>query len=487
MSEPLTKLQTNNESSSSSTTATDNLNSNYKKQKSNQESTPTKTKATTNTNNFTKTKPFKREKLLLKNSKSLDTTNNSSQKNTEVNSLSLHKNNTNHSIKNLNRIQLSPLSDNNENLNNNISNGNNESNSNSNSIPALIHPIESPVYGGQPVTITLPFDLAKQANLSQKTVQRIYRKQKALHKIEKFRRKLEELELKKEGSEDPHDRSPEELEQQILEQKEIIKSSESYKLPSLFVLITGSTQRHLCELKIRKIANNFVSFCSILPEHEPPEKTKISLIVWRNNQLQKSNSAESSVTGVSKNDNNNKSNSNSNPKLNEPLSSAMTLTSNFSYIIDQTCYLSVYLAQSVYNLDALEDWDAIEGPQFSLAQEDFATLDQRLCCAFDHLFLPENWTVMGSSEEPIESQSQPRETLLHFAARLGLEQLTALLITKPRSVYAVNIKNRHGELPLDIARKNRIKICGALKQGDQSQGSYNQENPFTKIEELLLG
>ena len=77
--------------------------------------------------------------------------------------------------------------------------------------------------------------------------------------------------------------------------------------------------------------------------------------------------------------------------------------------------------------------------QFSLAQEDFTTLDQRLCAAFDHLFLPDNWTITGNSDENVKNQLDNRETLLHFAARLGLEKTILLLMTKARSRYAINI------------------------------------------------
>ena len=52
-------------------------------------------------------------------------------------------------------------------------------------------------------------------------------------------------------------------------------------------------------------------------------------------------------------------------------------------------------------MDSLEDWDFIQGPNFSLEREDFDTLDERLTSAFQHLILPPNWSVLGSIESGI--------------------------------------------------------------------------------------
>jgi len=43
--------------------------------------------------------------------------------------------------------------------------------------------------------------------------------------------------------------------------------------------------------------------------------------------------------------------------------------------------------KSVHDVESLEDWDEIRGTGFSLCNEDFATLDERLCAAFHHLLL----------------------------------------------------------------------------------------------------
>lgn len=57
--------------------------------------------------------------------------------------------------------------------------------------------------------------------------------------------------------------------------------------------------------------------------------------------------------------------------------------------------LHLHYLFSVHDLEGLEDWDYIQGPQFSLADEDFPTLDERLTSAFHHLILPPNWNLLG--------------------------------------------------------------------------------------------
>ena len=45
----------------------------------------------------------------------------------------------------------------------------------------------------------------------------------------------------------------------------------------------------------------------------------------------------------------------------------------------------------------------------------------------------------------------PRETLFHFAARLGLSTFVTFLLEKPGAEACLNLKNRHNELATDIA------------------------------------
>ena len=47
----------------------------------------------------------------------------------------------------------------------------------------------------------------------------------------------------------------------------------------------------------------------------------------------------------------------------------------------------------------------------------------------------------------------PRETLFHFAARLGLSTFVTLLLEKNGAESCLQLKNQHGELAKDIAEE----------------------------------
>jgi len=50
----------------------------------------------------------------------------------------------------------------------------------------------------------------------------------------------------------------------------------------------------------------------------------------------------------------------------------------------------------------------------------------------------------------------PRETLFHFAARLGLSTFVTLLLEKDGAQECLILKNRYGELAEDIARQRQF-------------------------------
>ncbi|CAG5113442.1 Oidioi.mRNA.OKI2018_I69.chr2.g7552.t1.cds [Oikopleura dioica] len=115
--------------------------------------------------------------------------------------------------------------------------------------------------------------------------------------------------------------------------------------------IEGSRQRHICStIQHPKIPNAVV--CAV-PEHEPAEECSLSLIFFGT--------------------------------VNECIE--IIPIGRLKYQTDQTQLLAVYLAKSVHDVESLEDWDEIRGTGFSLCDEDFATLDDRLCAAFHHLLL----------------------------------------------------------------------------------------------------
>ena len=141
----------------------------------------------------------------------------------------------------------------------------------------------------------------------------------------------------------------------------------------------------------------------------------------------------------------------------------------FSYETDQTQLLAVYLAQSVHDVESLEDWDEIRGEGFSLCDEDFTTLDDRLSCAFHHLLLPENWSLLGDHKDQVA-----RETLYHFCVRLRLVKFMRLLFTKPGAKLCLQIPNRHSELPRSLASNRQHEELHRILSDDSAVDRYAQ-------------
>ncbi|CAH1796674.1 unnamed protein product [Owenia fusiformis] len=125
-------------------------------------------------------------------------------------------------------------------------------------------------------------------------------------------------------------------------------------------------------------------------------------------------------------------------------------TGQFFYMKDSAHYMAQYLAASVYDPSSLEDLEQVKGINFDLAEEDYTSLDDRLTAAFEHLDFPEHWCMLGVDSP--DEELLPRETLLHFAARLGLQRFAGLLLEKLGAEDALDLCNRRGELPRDIAR-----------------------------------
>uniref|UniRef100_F6V341 DBB domain-containing protein n=4 Tax=Ciona intestinalis TaxID=7719 RepID=F6V341_CIOIN len=227
---------------------------------------------------------------------------------------------------------------------------------------------------------------------------------------------------------------------------------EDYVLPEnirAFAIFKGSKQRQLTEARV-SVEDN--AFHAVIPDHEPPEEVEVSVYI----QL--------------------------------PSGEGDTIASErFTYYLDQTCYLARYLAASVHKLESLEDWDYIQGPNFSLEQEDFSTLDERLTSAFQHLILPLDWNLLGDHDELI-----PRETLFHFAARLGLSTFVTLLLEKNGAQECLALRNRHNELAESIARERGFEGLADLITDPHAHGvirweSKEQIGPTTVLKQHSFG
>ncbi|XP_074090246.1 A-kinase anchor protein 13-like [Macrotis lagotis] len=120
---------------------------------------------------------------------------------------------------------------------------------------------------------------------------------------------------------------------------------------------------------------------------------------------------------------------------------------DFRFIQDEVYDAAQFLATSAGNQQALNFTRFLDrsGPP----SRDVNTLDEKVALAFRHLKLPEEWNVLGT--DPALNDGGPRETLMHFAVRLGLLRLTWFLLQKPGGRGALSIHNNEGETPASLA------------------------------------
>ncbi|XP_068954635.1 A-kinase anchor protein 13 isoform X2 [Petaurus breviceps papuanus] len=120
---------------------------------------------------------------------------------------------------------------------------------------------------------------------------------------------------------------------------------------------------------------------------------------------------------------------------------------DFRFIQDEVYDAAQFLATSAGNQQALNFTRFLDrsGPPSG----DVNTLDEKVALAFRHLKLPQEWNVLGT--DPALNDGGPRETLMHFAVRLGLLRLTWFLLQKPGGRGALSIHNNEGETPASLA------------------------------------
>ena len=73
--------------------------------------------------------------------------------------------------------------------------------------------------------------------------------------------------------------------------------------------------------------------------------------------------------------------------------------------------------------------------------------------------------VFSDDENEPETLSECRETLLHFAGRLGLHETALFLLTKPGSEEALSVINHEGQLPCAVAADQGFDHIAELFSG----------------------
>uniref|UniRef100_A0A8C4WL24 A-kinase anchoring protein 13 n=1 Tax=Gopherus evgoodei TaxID=1825980 RepID=A0A8C4WL24_9SAUR len=120
---------------------------------------------------------------------------------------------------------------------------------------------------------------------------------------------------------------------------------------------------------------------------------------------------------------------------------------SFQFIQDEAYDAAQFLATCAGNQQALNFTRFLDRSRPPSGDVDF--LDEKVVLAFRHLKLPAEWNVLGTDQTL--NESSPRETLLHFAVRLGLLRLTWFLLQQPGGRGALCIRNNEGATPVSLA------------------------------------
>ena len=127
----------------------------------------------------------------------------------------------------------------------------------------------------------------------------------------------------------------------------------------------------------------------------------------------------------------------------------------FCYYFDATRSVAEFLFRSVSVLSSLDPLGNVDLSNFALSAEAKDQFDAKLSESFGTVLKDQiDWSLLG----PDEDDETPRETLLHFAARLGLCHFAETLMTLPGAQSALEIRNRCGELPRDVASEEILDI-----------------------------
>ncbi|XP_073715756.1 uncharacterized protein [Misgurnus anguillicaudatus] len=174
----------------------------------------------------------------------------------------------------------------------------------------------------------------------------------------------------------------------------------------LFLLFTGSTQRHLTST----LRVNQTTLHAVCPAHNCCESVPVTL-------------CSAGPDGF-----------------------FQTLASrDLSFTQDLAFDMAQFLVSAAGRTDVLEE--ALLLDEHQIPMQECERLDHSLSLALRHLTLPSDWNLMGDN-----TKLEPQETLLHFAARRGLNKVAGFLLKQSGAREALNMCNKEGDTPVVIAR-----------------------------------
>ncbi|XP_053319749.1 A-kinase anchor protein 13-like, partial [Spea bombifrons] len=199
-----------------------------------------------------------------------------------------------------------------------------------------------------------------------------------------------------------------------------------------YLLFTGSTLNHLTST--RKV--NAATLETVTPGHDCCERVKVSLCASRKGF------------------------------------SVVVAEDNFDFVQDEAYDSAQFLAANADNQQALIFARFLDRSRPSPG--DVTVLDEKITLAFRHLHLPSDWNVLGGN--PRIKDVQLQETLMHFAARLGLCRLSKFLLEQPGGRRALAVPNNEGATPLSLAlERGFLKLHHLLTVEEAGQQDFECE------------
>ncbi|CAH2274296.1 A-kinase anchor 13 isoform X10 [Pelobates cultripes] len=196
-----------------------------------------------------------------------------------------------------------------------------------------------------------------------------------------------------------------------------------------YLLFAGSTLNHLTST--RKV--NSETLETVTPGHDCCERVKLSLCASKNGF------------------------------------SVVVAEDSFDFVQDEAYDSAQFLAANAGNQQALIFARFLDRSRPSSG--DVTVLDEKITLAFRHLHLPSSWNVLG--ETPVTKDDQLQETLMHFAARLGLCRLSKFLLEQPGGRRALNIQNSEGATPLSLAMdRGFLRLNHLLTEEETGQQDF---------------
>ncbi|XP_053128083.1 A-kinase anchor protein 13 isoform X3 [Hemicordylus capensis] len=120
---------------------------------------------------------------------------------------------------------------------------------------------------------------------------------------------------------------------------------------------------------------------------------------------------------------------------------------SFRFVQDEAYDAAQFLATCAGNQQALNFTRFLDRSRPPAGDVD--SLDEKVALAFRHLKLPAEWNVLGADHTL--NEHVPRETLMHFAVRLGLLRLSWFLLQQPGGKGSLCVPNSEGATPVSLA------------------------------------